>query len=164
MSEQLNGTVSHVAEQSKQIDRAMDKQRQETDQVVAAINEMSSAALEVSASAHNAADAAVETDRQSRHARQIVNGSITRIQALTVELDESGTSMKSLQNDVTSIVTVLDVIRSIAEQTNLLALNAAIEAALRWLLMRCEHWPVGLSAVPRKSRRWLSVSRALRVA
>ncbi|MGF6317509.1 uncharacterized coiled-coil DUF342 family protein [Pseudomonas frederiksbergensis] len=48
MSEQLNGTVSHVAEQSKQIDRAMDKQRQETDQVAAAINEMSSAALEVS--------------------------------------------------------------------------------------------------------------------
>ena len=37
--------------------------------------------------------------------------------------------MQNLQNDVTSIVTVLDVIRSIAEQTNLLALNAAIEAA-----------------------------------
>ena len=129
MSEQLNGSVSHVAEQSRHIDRAMDKQRQETDQVAAAINEMSSAAQEVSASAQNAADAAVETDRQSRHARQIVNGSMTRIQALTVELDESGFSMKSLQNDVTSIVTVLDVIRSIAEQTNLLALNAAIEAA-----------------------------------
>ena len=129
MSEQLNGSVSHVAEQSRHIDRAMDKQRQETDQVAAAINEMSSAAQEVSASAQNAADAAVETDRQSRHARQIVNGSMTRIQALTVELDESGISMKSLQSDVTSIVTVLDVIRSIAEQTNLLALNAAIEAA-----------------------------------
>jgi len=129
MSEQLNGSVSHVAEQSRHIDRAMDKQRQETDQVAAAINEMSSAAQEVSASAQNAADAAVETDRQSRHARQIVNGSMTRIQALTVELDESGLAMKSLQNDVTSIVTVLDVIRSIAEQTNLLALNAAIEAA-----------------------------------
>ena len=129
MSEQLNGSVSHVAEQSRHIDRAMDKQRQETDQVAAAINEMSSAAQEVSASAQNAADAAVETDRQSRHARQIVNGSMTRIQALTVELDESGISMKSLQSDVTSIVTVLNVIRSIAEQTNLLALNAAIEAA-----------------------------------
>ena len=129
MSEQLNGSVSHVAEQSRQIDRAMDEQRQETDQVAAAINEMSSAAQEVSVSAQNAADAAVETDRHSRHARQIVNGSITRIQALTVELDESGLSMKSLQNDVTSIVSVLDVIRSIAEQTNLLALNAAIEAA-----------------------------------
>lgn len=129
MSEQLNGSVSHVAEQSRHIDRAMDKQRHETDQVAAAINEMSSAAQEVSVSAQNAADAAVETDRQSRHARQIVNGSMTRIQALTVELDESGLAMKSLQNDVTSIVTVLDVIRSIAEQTNLLALNAAIEAA-----------------------------------
>lgn len=129
MSEQLTGSVSHVAEQSRQIDRAMDRQRLETDQVAAAINQMSSAAQEVSASAHNAANAAVETDRQSRHARQIVNGSIARIQALTVELDESGLSMKNLQNDVTSIVTVLDVIRSIAEQTNLLALNAAIEAA-----------------------------------
>lgn len=129
MSEQLNGSVSHVAEQSRHIDRAMDKQRQETDQVAAAINEMSSAAQEVSASAQNAADAAVETDRQSRHARQIVNGSITGIQALTVELDESGVAMKGLQSDVASIVTVLDVIRSIAEQTNLLALNAAIEAA-----------------------------------
>lgn len=129
MSEQLNGSVSHVAEQSRQIDRTMDKQRQEADQVAAAINEMSSAAQEVSVSAQNAADAAVEIDRQSRHAGQIVNGSMTRIQALTVELDESGISMKSLQNDVASIVTVLDVIRSIAEQTNLLALNAAIEAA-----------------------------------
>jgi methyl-accepting chemotaxis protein len=129
MSEHLNGSVSHVAEQSRQIDRAMDQQRQETDQVAAAINEMSSAAQEVSVSAQSAADAAVETDRQSRHARQIVNGSMTRIQALAVELDESGVAMKSLQDDVTAIVTVLDVIRSIAEQTNLLALNAAIEAA-----------------------------------
>lgn len=34
-----------------------------------------------------------------------------------------------LQQDVTSIVSVLGVIRSIADQTNLLALNAAIEAA-----------------------------------
>lgn len=129
MSEQLNGSVSRVADQSRQIDRAMDKQRQETDLVAAAINQMSAAAQEVSVSAQNAAEAAVETDKQSRHARQIVDGSITRIQALTVELDESGISMKHLQSDVTSIVSVLDVIRSIAEQTNLLALNAAIEAA-----------------------------------
>lgn len=82
MSEQLTGSVSRVAEQSRQIDRAMDQQRQETDQVAAAINQMSSAAQEVSLSAQNAAEAAVETDKQSQHARQIVNGSITRMQAL----------------------------------------------------------------------------------
>lgn len=45
------------------------------------------------------------------------------------EVQESSVSLDSLQQDVQSIVSVLDVIRSIAEQTNLLALNAAIEAA-----------------------------------
>ena len=45
------------------------------------------------------------------------------------DIRNSGTSLDSLQKEVTSIVSVLDVIRSIAEQTNLLALNAAIEAA-----------------------------------
>lgn len=38
-------------------------------------------------------------------------------------------SMAKLVEDVSSIHTILDVIRAIAEQTNLLALNAAIEAA-----------------------------------
>ncbi len=45
------------------------------------------------------------------------------------DIRDSGLSLDTLQKDVTSIVSVLDVIRSIAEQTNLLALNAAIEAA-----------------------------------
>ena len=49
--------------------------------------------------------------------------------ALVSDIRSSGSSLDSLQQDVTSIVSVLGVIRSIADQTNLLALNAAIEAA-----------------------------------
>ncbi|WP_421957976.1 methyl-accepting chemotaxis protein [Pseudomonas ovata] len=107
----------------------MTVQRQEAEQVAAAINQMSTAALQVAASARSASGAALETDQQSRYARQVVDDSHTRIQALTASLSEAGGSLHSLQNDVAAIVTVLDVIRSIADQTNLLALNAAIEAA-----------------------------------
>ena len=59
----------------------------------------------------------------------MVDGSIQRIHSLVEDIRSSGVSLDSLQQDVQSIVSVLDVIRSIAEQTNLLALNAAIEAA-----------------------------------
>ena len=129
MSGELSNAVGHVAQQSKLIDQAMEQQRQETDQVAAAINQMSSAAQEVASSAQSASTAAADTDQQAQSARHVVNASIARLQALTVELSEGGTSLEGLRSDVASIVSVLDVIRSIAEQTNLLALNAAIEAA-----------------------------------
>ncbi|WP_371128921.1 MULTISPECIES: methyl-accepting chemotaxis protein [Pseudomonas] len=107
----------------------MERQRQETDQVATAINEMSSAAHEVARSAQGAAVAAQQTDAEGQAAKRVVDGSIAQIHALVNDIRSSGVSLDSLQQDVSSIVSVLGVIRSIAEQTNLLALNAAIEAA-----------------------------------
>ncbi|MDD0843311.1 methyl-accepting chemotaxis protein [Pseudomonas sp. Gutcm_11s] len=129
MTEQLTGLVGQVAAQAQRSEQAMERQRHETDQVATAINEMSAAAHEVAKSAQGAAEAAQQTDREGQAAKQVVDGSITRIHALVGDIRESGQSLDSLQQDVQSIVSVLDVIRSIAEQTNLLALNAAIEAA-----------------------------------
>ena len=49
---------------------------------------------------------------------------------LTSSLPKSGSNVvASLETDVSSIASMIDVIQGIAEQTNLLALNAAIEAA-----------------------------------
>ena len=73
--------------------------------------------------------AAQQTDEEGQAAKRVVDGSIQQIHALVNDIRSSGTSLDSLQNDVTSIVGVLGVIRSIADQTNLFALNAAIEAA-----------------------------------
>ncbi|HSX71899.1 MAG TPA: methyl-accepting chemotaxis protein [Pseudomonas sp.] len=129
MTEQLTGLVGQVAAQAQRSEHAMERQRHETDQVATAINEMSAAAHEVAKSAQGAAEAAQQTDREGQAAKQVVDGSITRIHALVGDIRSSGQSLDSLQQDVQSIVSVLDVIRSIAEQTNLLALNAAIEAA-----------------------------------
>jgi methyl-accepting chemotaxis protein len=129
MTSQLTGLVSQVSEQAQRSERAMERQRQETDQVATAINEMSSAAHEVARSAQGAAVAAQQTDAEGQAAKRVVDGSIAQIHALVNDIRSSGVSLDSLQQDVSSIVSVLGVIRSIAEQTNLLALNAAIEAA-----------------------------------
>jgi methyl-accepting chemotaxis protein len=129
MTGQLTELVNQVSEQAQRSEQAMAQQRHETDQVATAINEMSAAAHEVAKSAQNAAEAAQQTDREGQAAKSVVDGSIQRIHSLVEDIRSSGVSLDSLQQDVQSIVSVLDVIRSIAEQTNLLALNAAIEAA-----------------------------------
>ncbi|MDG9760740.1 methyl-accepting chemotaxis protein [Pseudomonas sediminis] len=129
MTGQLTELVGQVSEQAQRSEQAMGQQRHETDQVATAINEMSAAAHEVAKSAQNAAEAAQQTDREGQAAKNVVDGSIQRIHSLVEDIRSSGVSLDSLQQDVQSIVSVLDVIRSIAEQTNLLALNAAIEAA-----------------------------------
>ena len=129
MTSQLTGLVHQVSDQAHRSDQAMERQRHETDQVATAINEMSAAAQEVAKSAQNAAVAAQQTDEEGQSAKRVVAGSIKQIHALVDDIRSSGVSLDSLQQDVTSIVGVLGVIRSIAEQTNLLALNAAIEAA-----------------------------------
>ncbi|BCX69500.1 methyl-accepting chemotaxis sensory transducer with Cache sensor [Pseudomonas sp. WPR_5_2] len=129
MTSQLTGLVTQVSDQAHRSDQAMERQRHETDQVATAINEMSAAAQEVAKSAQNAAVAAQQTDEEGQAAKRVVAGSIVKIHALVDDIRSSGVSLDSLQKDVSSIVSVLGVIRSIAEQTNLLALNAAIEAA-----------------------------------
>jgi len=129
MTGQLTELVGQVDAQAQRSEVAMDRQRHETDQVATAINEMSAAAHEVAQSAQGAAEAAQKTDTEGQAAKQVVDGSIARIHTLVQDIRDSGLSLDALQKDVSSIVSVLDVIRSIAEQTNLLALNAAIEAA-----------------------------------
>ncbi len=129
MTSQLTGLVNQVSDQAQRSEQAMERQRHETDQVATAINQMSAAAQEVANSAQNAAVAAQQTDEEGQAAKRVVDGSIAQIHALVNDIRSSGVSLDSLQQDVSSIVSVLGVIRSIAEQTNLLALNAAIEAA-----------------------------------
>src|SRR5450830_1386707 len=129
MTAQLTGLVGQVSDQAQRSEQAMERQRHETDQVATAINQMSAAAQEVAHSAQGASVAAQQTDAEGQAAKRVVDRSIAQIHALVNDIRSSGVSLDSLQQDVSSIVSVLSVIRSIAEQTNLLALNAAIEAA-----------------------------------
>ncbi|WP_281954213.1 methyl-accepting chemotaxis protein [Pseudophaeobacter arcticus] len=114
---------------SAEIDRTFEAQRSEIDMVATAMTEMSASSQTVSDSASAAAKSTVEADEQGIKAHEIVDSAVQSIESLASQIDDASIVITELGNDVSNIVSVLNVIRGIADQTNLLALNAAIEAA-----------------------------------
>ncbi|MBL7003029.1 MAG: methyl-accepting chemotaxis protein [Gammaproteobacteria bacterium] len=118
MDATAGSTQSDVAAQSQQIDT-----------IASAITEMTHKIQDVVRHTTQAANLAEETSNHAQSGQTVVNQSVTSSQQLAQNVDQASLVINELENDVTAISGVLDVIRSIAEQTNLLALNAAIEAA-----------------------------------
>ncbi|GHE91930.1 methyl-accepting chemotaxis protein [Thalassotalea profundi] len=112
-----------------QIDMAFESQMAEIDMVATAITEMAATSQTVADNASGAAASTKEADQQGDRAHKIVDAAVISIETLASQIDDASNVITELGNDVSNIVSVLDVIRSIADQTNLLALNAAIEAA-----------------------------------
>ena len=71
-------------------------------------------------------DNAIESAHKGK---DIVNVTITSIESLAGEIEESVSAIQELDEEADNITNILEVIKGIADQTNLLALNAAIEAA-----------------------------------
>lgn len=94
-----------------------------------AVDNMNHSVIAVAESAAEAARAADEASSASNNGQQVVNSTVTNIQVLAQNVEETAEVIRKLENDSNQVGVVLDVIKGIAEQTNLLALNAAIEAA-----------------------------------
>lgn len=109
--------------------RSNEQQNAETAQIATASNEMLSTINEIANSAATAAKLAEEASSNAGNSKDIVNKSMQSVQNLSIEINGASTVISDLNNECSSIDSVLSVIKAIAEQTNLLALNAAIEAA-----------------------------------
>lgn len=94
-----------------------------------AVDNMNHSVIAVAESAAEAAKAADEASVASDNGQRVVNSTVTNIQALAQNVEDTAKVIRKLENDANQVGVVLDVIKGIAEQTNLLALNAAIEAA-----------------------------------
>ena len=125
----LRNETHDANNRSVEIDRTFEDQRVEIDMVATAMTEMSASSQTVSDSASAAAQSTVKADQQGIKAHDIVDSAVRSIESLASQIDDASIVITELGNDVSNIVSVLDVIRGIADQTNLLALNAAIEAA-----------------------------------
>lgn len=106
-----------------------EQQSAETTQIATASNEMVNTIHEVADSATTAANLAEGANTEALSSKSIVNDSAQSVQSLSVEITSASSVISELNNECSSIDSVLSVIKAIAEQTNLLALNAAIEAA-----------------------------------
>lgn len=100
-----------------------------TESIVSAVHEMTLANKEMSNVATNSASEADQTSQLAIKGIHVVEESNKCISELIKDMDTVLTCSEQLEQNSTSILSVLEVISSVAEQTNLLALNAAIEAA-----------------------------------
>jgi methyl-accepting chemotaxis protein len=128
-TEHLNDVAALVSSASNSSMSNSDEQASRTNTVAAAINELGAAAQEI---ARNAADASQEASSArglAEEGSQVVNQTITAMNALSEKILASCQTIESLNQKTVSIGHILEVIKGISDQTNLLALNAAIEAA-----------------------------------
>ncbi|WP_233008397.1 methyl-accepting chemotaxis protein [Rheinheimera faecalis] len=125
--------VATAAEQSSAVtvetSRGVQQQQLDTEMVATAMHEMTATVRDVASSTAEAVSLSEVVQSGAASGQSKLEETISLIQQLTTQVEETAHVIETVKRDSTSITSVLDVIRGIAEQTNLLALNAAIEAA-----------------------------------
>lgn len=125
----MNHSCNELSVNATAASQGMGRQLNETDMVATAITEMGATIDEIASNTELAATKASQTHDNAQSGLHSVEQTISKIQLLSAQLNDSSGVVSELEQDSKTIGSVLDVIRGIAEQTNLLALNAAIEAA-----------------------------------
>jgi len=129
ISHQLDSSSTEVMTLSSKTQQDVSSQQSHTKATVASIEQMSISVNEVSSTADSAASTAEQIEDNVQAGKSQVLKTISTINKLATEMQNSSQVAEKLQQDSIQIGSVIDVIKGIAEQTNLLALNAAIEAA-----------------------------------
>ncbi len=121
-SQELSGTVGlitdHVREQSDRVS-----------QVATAGAELSQTVADVAQHTSRIADSAGAARQTAQNGAEVVNRTISEVQAIAQSVEESRITIASLNERSQQIGEILDTIKEITDQTALLALNASIEAA-----------------------------------
>ncbi|WP_368506497.1 methyl-accepting chemotaxis protein [Shewanella sp. 5_MG-2023] len=126
---QLVNVVEQVNSYASSMRQDIEQGHLEAEQVASAMTEMSATVTQIAANAVQASDASSSANKEANIGNIGVSKTAVSIKHLAGEINDASTAIKTLDQDVQSIASILEVISAISEQTNLLALNAAIEAA-----------------------------------
>ncbi|WP_334120143.1 methyl-accepting chemotaxis protein [Limnobacter sp.] len=128
-AQELDGNSNQVSSLSHAMAKASDAQAEATSTMAAAVEELTVSISHISENTSQASG----TAHTARHAaesgiatlKQVVSG----IERIAHSVDESASTVQTLEARSSDISEIISTITEIAEHTNLLALNAAIEAA-----------------------------------
>jgi methyl-accepting chemotaxis protein len=124
------GSVAEItARTSNEANQGVFDQKGEIMHVATAMTEMTATVQEIARNASVAAESTKSGMEETASGKQVVDETISSINALAQEVQRSADVIQTLSENSSNIGDILGVIKGIAEQTNLLALNAAIEAA-----------------------------------
>lgn len=121
-SRELSGTVGLITNQVRE-------QSDRIGQVATAGSELSQTVADVAQHTARIADSAGIARQTAQSGADVVNRTISEVQAIAHSVEESRCTLVTLHERSQQIGEILETIREITDQTTLLALNAAIEAA-----------------------------------
>ena len=126
---QLNDTMHELEKLRKKNTERLSEQVVHRTSVVDGIEELMVSANDISDSSTLASEQAKNATLEAEQGISGLHENNAQIKQLAEDINKASSVISELEEEVSSIGTVLNVIQDIAEQTNLLALNAAIEAA-----------------------------------
>jgi len=125
----LASSSEQLSASSEQTNQGIHTQKSEIEQIATAITEMAATVQEVAKNTSETSCTTADVSKTTLDGNSLVQTTIESIESLNTEIGNASNVIHVLNDEISSITSVLDVIKGVAEQTNLLALNAAIEAA-----------------------------------
>lgn len=119
---QLVARITQLSQHTEHTQTIVAETQSQTEHIRSLANEVSHTSARVEQSA-------AETMRQMQSSQAEAEAVLSATEQTQTAVGLCHASLESLNNSVTDVAKIIDVIGNIAEQTNLLALNAAIEAA-----------------------------------
>lgn len=135
-SERLSGTTEEVTASVDEIEASTAEMADGSQQLATQsedarrnVGDLSAAIEEITASLEQIMDQAGDTSDLADDGVEDVSVAVRRIREATQAADSVAAEMDVLDENMTEVANIIDIMATIADQTNLLALNANIEAA-----------------------------------